>query len=108
MNSESSHSDLMLNMSIPFARLLDGIAVSSNKNDAMEISIYVINTIADFVERFWEARFVPAFKIFDVAIEHILNQARHRFGGKKEYTVDLARLEVAVAKARASFGELVE
>lgn len=105
--SEESFARPLVYMSEPFARLLEGIAVSSNKNDAMEITIYVISVIGDFVEHFREARFVPAFKVFDKAIEHIHFQAGHRFSST-EYAADLARLEVAIADARVSFSKLVE
>ena len=94
-------------MSAPFAKLFEGVAVSANKRDAMEITIYVIGAIADFVEKFGEARFLPAFKIFDGVIERIRSQARFRFSAK-EYRDDFARLEVAIATARMSFSEFVK
>lgn len=104
--SEASFVKSLVFMSAPFARLLEGVAVSSNKSDAMEITFYVIGSIGDFVEHFPDARFVPAFKIFDAALERILSQARYRFGSP-EYAADLARLEVAIARARVSFSEFV-
>ncbi len=108
MNEEGEASFVrsLVFMSTPFARLFEGIAVSSNKSDAMEITLYVIRSIGDFVEHFPDARFVPAFKIFDAALEHILSQARYRFRSP-EYAADLARLEVAIARARVSFSEFV-
>jgi len=105
--SEESFVRLLVYMSAPFAKLFEGIAVSSNKSDAMEITFYVISAIGDFVEHFGEARFVPAFKIFDATIERIYSQAKHRFGSA-EYVADLARLDVAIANARASISEFVE
>lgn len=104
--SESSFVRSIVLMSDPFATLLEGIAVSANKRDAMEITVYVIRIIADFVEKFGEARFLPAFKIFDGVIERIHSQARFRFSAK-EYRDDFASLEVEIAKARMSFSEFV-
>jgi hypothetical protein len=93
-------------MSAPFARLLEGIAISANKRDAMEITVYIIRVISDFVEKFGEARFLPAFKIFDGVIERIHSQAKSRFS-TKEYEADFALLEVEIASARMSFSEFV-
>jgi hypothetical protein len=97
---------LLFYMSAPFARLLGGVAVSANKNDAMEITIYIIGKIASFVEEFNDARFVPAFKVFDGVIERIRSQAKHRFTGA-EYAVDFAWLEVAISRARVIFSQSV-
>lgn len=94
-------------MSRPFARLLEGVSVSSNKKDAMEVTYYVIWIIGDFVEKFRDARLAYGFRIFDESIERILSQARFRFRAD-EYAADLARLEVAVARARASFSTFTE
>jgi hypothetical protein len=105
--SGTSFVPLVVYMSAPFAKLFEGIAVTSNKADAMEITIEVINSIAVCVRQFSEARFVSAFEIFDETIERIRFQAKHRFGAE-EYAVDFARLEVAIANARVSFSEFVE
>lgn len=104
--SESSFVRLIVFMSAPFARLLERIAVSANKRDAMEITVYVIGIIADFVEEFGDARFLPAFKIFDGVVERIHSQARFRFSAK-EYRDDFASLEVEIGRARMSFSEFV-
>ena len=104
--SESSFVRLIIFMSAPFARLLEGVAVSANKRDAMEITVYIIGIIADFVEEFGEARFLPAFKMFDGVIERIHSQARFRFSAK-EYRDDFASLEVEIGRTRMSFSEFV-
>lgn len=104
--SETRYVMTLINMSRPFSKLLEGIAVSSNKRDAIEITIYIIYTIGDFVEGFEEARFIPAFKIFENSIERIYSQASHRFSSG-EYKIDFARLEVAIADARVSFSKFV-
>ena len=98
---------LLVFISKPFAGLFHGIAVSANKNDAMEITFYIIGTIGECVKRFPDARFVPAFKIFEETIEGIHSQAKHRFS-TDEYKIDLARLEVEIASARVSFSEFVK
>jgi hypothetical protein len=98
---------LLSYMSEPFAKLLKGVAVSANKNDEIEVSIYVINMISRFVEEFGDARFIPAFKVFEAAIEGIRSQAKYRFSSA-EYAVDFARLEVAISKARVVFSQFVE
>lgn len=104
---KASSDKLLVFMSAPFARLFEGVAVSANKNDTIEITIYIIGAIADFVEKFGDARFVPAFKIFDGAIEHIRSQAKYRFSSA-EYKVDFARLEIAISRARVIFSGFVE
>lgn len=98
---------LLVFTSRPFARLFQGIAVSANKNDAMEITFHVIRTIGSFVKQFPDARFVPAYKIFEEAIERIHSQAKYRFG-TDEYKTDLALLEIEIASARVSFSEFVK
>lgn len=104
--SESSFVRLIVSMSVPFARLLGGIAVSANKKDSMEISVYIIKAVADFVGMFGEARFLPAFKIFDGLIDRIHSQARSRFSAK-EYEDDFASLEIEIASARMSISRFV-
>jgi len=103
---DSILSRIMIYTNLPFARLHLGIATSSNKSDAMEITVYIINSIATFVQKFWQSGFVPAFKIYDNAIDQILSQARYRYSSD-EYKIDRAKLEFAVARARAKFAGFV-
>ena len=95
------------NMSAPFARLLRNIAVSANKKDAIEITVYTIATIVNYVETFRDARFAPAYVPFDEALERILSQARQRFSSE-EFASDKALLELIVANARLSFSKFVK
>lgn len=89
-------------MSKPFARLFEEIAISSNKKDAMEITSYIINIIGIFVRKMPDARFVPAFKIFDETIERISFQAECRFR-TPEYIDELTNLKLTIASVRVEF-----
>lgn len=97
---------LLDHMSSPFTKLLENIAISANKEDAIEITIFVIETIGDFVERFLDARFTPAFQHFVNAIENIRSQALHRFSSE-EYKTDFALLELAISDARLRFSQFM-
>lgn len=97
----------MVYMSSPFAKLLGNIAVSSNKVDAIEITSDVVFVILDFVNNFWEARFLPAFEIFISTIEDVYSQALCRFD-QEEYRFVLAKLEMEIARTRMRFSQVVE
>lgn len=101
---EQDFTQLQLNMSNPFAKLLRSIALFANKTDAIEITIYTIEIVTKFVEKFNDARFSPSFKIFNEMLSQVNSQAKYRFI-REEFTIDLARLEVAIASARASFSD---
>jgi hypothetical protein len=96
----------MVFSSLPFARLYKGVATASNKTDAVETTIDIIRSLASRTEGFWQSSFVPAFKVFESAIEEIYFQAKHRYSSD-EYKADRTKLEIAFAEARAELSEFV-
>lgn len=97
---------LIVFMSQPFANVFLRIAIASNKKDSIETTIYIVNTIGEYIQTFEDARFIPAYNIFDATLDKILLQAQSRFGSS-EYTNDLTLLEITVSSAAVKFGSFV-